>query len=473
MGFGVVGLTGNTLEVTPEHEALVALESITNAGFATMAGEVHDGSVGVARLSRPIDVSPDYRTRVGTDSILWHDVFNHGQFNASKYGKTESTMTAALSGGRLAFNSGNSVATSVVARVQTYRTFPLFLSYGLYFDGEILFTQDPVPNNVCEFGLGYATASATPTDGVFFRLNGAGQLCGVTNSNGSETQAVLPFTPASNTVYHYLAIIHNDRCEFWIDDLLYGVIPTPTSVGAPCMSQSLPVLLREYNSSATGLAQRMEVASIGVSALDLQMNRLWATTMAGMGNAAVSVPDGVAAAQIANYANSAAPASATLSNTAAGYTTLGGQWQFAAVAGAETDYALFAYQVPAGAANVPGKTLMVRGLRIEAFNMGAVVAGTPTLLQWAIGFGSTAVSLATADSATAGTRASRRIAVGVQSIPVGAAIGAAATPIDINLDAPILVETGTFIHIILKMPVGTATASQIVRGTCFINAYFE
>jgi len=65
--------------------------------------------------------------------------------------------------------------------------------------------------------------------------------------------------------------------------------------------------------------------------------------MTGMGlSAAQSYTTG-----LANYANSAAPASATLSNTAAGYTTLGGQFQFAAVAGAETDYALFAYTVPA------------------------------------------------------------------------------------------------------------------------------
>lgn len=53
-------------------------------------------------------------------------------------------------------------------------------------------------------------------------------------------------------------------------------------------------------------------------------------------------------AQLENHTNSTAPTSATLSNTAAGYTTLGGRFQFAAVAGAATDYALFGFQVPAG-----------------------------------------------------------------------------------------------------------------------------
>jgi len=110
---------------------------------------------------------------------------------------------------------------------------------------------------------------------------------------------------------------------------------------------------------------------------------------------------------------------------------------------------------------------------IEAYNMGAASATTPTLLQWALGVGSTGVSLATADSLTTGTRAPRRIALGIQSIPIGTAIGGNAAPIDVNLDAPLYVAAGTFLHVILRMPVGTATAAQIIRGTVLINGYYE
>jgi hypothetical protein len=184
-------------------------------------------------------------------------------------------------------------------------------------------------------------------------------------------------------------------------------------------------------------------------------------------------PRGAAAGFTANYANSAAPASATLSNTAAGYTTLGGQFQFAAVAGAETDYALFAYQVPAPSAAAAGKNLVIRGVRIETANTGAAVGATATLLQWGLGVGSTAVSLATADSATAGTRAPRRIPLGLQSFPAASSIGTIAPDIDVNLDAPLYVAAGTFVHIILKMPVGLATASQVIRGTVMINGFWE
>ena len=73
--------------------------------------------------------------------------------------------------------------------------------------------------------------------------------------------------------------------------------------------------------------------------------------------------------------------SAVLSNTAAGYTTLGGQFQFAALVGAETDYALFAFQVPLAAAGGGNRNLVIRGVRIETFNMGAP-EGSASQVMW-------------------------------------------------------------------------------------------
>lgn len=330
-------------------------------------------------------------------------------------------------------------------------------------------------------GLGLASGVTAPTDGVFFRINASGVPQGVANFGGSETVVTLQDTPghtwapAANTMYHWLIVAHNDVTEFWVDDVLMGVVNTPATVGSPCASMSLPLLMRLYNSGTVTTAQRLEVGSCSVTLGDQNAIRLWPTTMGVMGLSSINAPDGQTAGQTANYANSAAPASATLSNTAAGYgpTLLGGQWQFAAPAGAETDYVLFAYLNPAGTNAIPGKNLIIRGVRIETYNMGAAVATTPTLLQWGLAAGQTAITMATADSATAGTRAGRRVALGVQSLPVGAAVGAAATPVDVNLDAPIVVEPGTYLHVLVKVPVGTATASQIIRGTCFINGYFE
>jgi hypothetical protein len=172
----------------------------------------------------------------------------------------------------------------------------------------------------------------------------------------------------------------------------------------------------------------------------------------------------------ANMANSASPATATLSNTAAGYTTLGGQFQFAAVASAETDFALFAYQVPAATAAITGRQLYITGVSIDTFNTVVAVATTATVLQWAIGIGSTAVSLATADGAA--TKAPRRMPLGVQSFPVAAAVGAVDSPIVANFE-PLCVNAGEFVHIILKVPIGTATATEIFRGTVRVESYWQ
>ena len=106
-------------------------------------------------------------------------------------------------------------------------------------------------------------------------------------------------------------------------------------------------------------------------------------------------------------------------------------------------------------------------------NTGAAVATTETWLQWAGAVGATAVSLATADSATAGTRAPRRFMIGNQVFPIAAAIGAQATVLEKDWsNAPRVAEPGTFVHVIVKMPRGTATASQVVRGVVQIHGYW-
>jgi hypothetical protein len=176
-------------------------------------------------------------------------------------------------------------------------------------------------------------------------------------------------------------------------------------------------------------------------------------------------PASLEGAQLANFANSSAPSSASLSNTAAGYTTLGGKWQFAAVAGAATDYALFAYQVPST------HRLFIRGVAISTVNTGAAVTTTSHIFDWGLGVNSTAVSLATTDSDP--VFAPRRIALGVQSLLVSAGIGAVANDLWRTFDNPLIVQPSRFAHVILQMPVASATVSQVIRGTVTFDGHFE
>jgi hypothetical protein len=463
------GLNGdNALVTSPE-------ATQARAGFSGSMGIVDPGAVVTGGIRREIDVSGDFRQRVGSDTVFWQDVFQYTTINASAYAVVTSTMTITQAGGFLNLNAGAAVATGNHVVLRTWRTFPIVNSAPTYLYFAAVGTNQIAQNAVVEVGLGYALTTAAPTDGVFFRWNIDGELRGVVVNNSVEAQTSV-LTRIGDTVRgEYLIVVNDEGVEFWIDGVLRGVVDAVSTWSGmgPVQSTSLPFLARCYNSGTATAPKRLNISEVNVTLGDLSTTRLWATQMAGMELGGYQSPPGAAASQTAQWANSAAPASAILSNTAAGYTTKGGIFQFAAVAGAETDYALFAYQVPAGSVTQPGKNLVIRGVRIDLFNAGAAVATTAHTFMWAIGVGSSAVSLATTDSLTAAGRAPRRIPLGVQWLPVGAAIGQAASPIDVNLDAPLLVPAGAFVHVILRMPVGTATASQVIRGTVTFNDYFE
>jgi hypothetical protein len=173
---------------------------------------------------------------------------------------------------------------------------------------------------------------------------------------------------------------------------------------------------------------------------------------------------------------SVAPATITaasqLSSTAA-YSTLGGQFALGTIASAETDIAVFAYLNPAQTPSIPGKNLIIRDITIDAINLGVVGSALGVVQQWSVGLGGTAVAMPV-DSATAGTRAHRRIPIGFIVFPASAAVGASCSrPIDLSFDTPLVVEPGTYIIIYMKPIAGPSNAGQITRGTCRIEGYFE
>jgi hypothetical protein len=476
------GVSNILADVDANNNLKVNLPTIlSGSGYASMVGEVDDGTALGFKTIRPMDVSQDYRLRTGIDKILFQDTYNHTVINNAKYQVVTSTMTVTNAGGFLNLNAGNSVASGNVARVQSFKTFTSFNTYPIYFDIKAKFSFALQANNVIEFGLGFATTTTTPTDGVFFRAVG-GQLNAVVNTNGNETQKSNVLIPNASQVYHFAINIGQDMCTFWVDDVIVAKIETPNSYGSPAQSNAIPILLRNYNSGAVTNAVQFNVAQLGVTLADMDSGKDWATTMVTNGQSSISAPDGQAVQANTSgttttfMGNSVAPTNATLSNTAAGYGPLylGGQFQFAAVGGAETDYVLFAYLNPAGTAAIPGKTLVITGFKVDVVNTVTAVATQPTVFQWSLGVGGTAVSLATADSLTAGTRATRRLGMGIMSMVVGTPVGGMATPsINNQFASPLMVEAGTYCHVILKIPVGTATATEIFRGLITINGYFE
>jgi hypothetical protein len=473
-GLANVSATYEIQAVTPQIEE--------NAGFVQVSSEVDAGLVLGSRTVLPMEISDDYRVRAGLDQTLFNMSFEGTVVATHLISQILSVMTTNQQSGYFSINNGNATTSGNHAIFQTRRGFPLYGTYPTYIDLWIREANFDATNAISEWGIGYVTTVNAPTDGVFFRRNSAGVLKAVVNYAGTETEETIDTTnvPSRSGVgaydatecNHYLVVIHNDIANFWINDVLVASISCPDAQPSLTSSSSQPVFARVYNSGTASAGRRVEIGFLNVSLGDQHNNKPWQHALCGLGQGAYQTQLGTATAQTANWANSAAPASASLSNTAASYATLGGQYQFAATATNETDWALFGYLNPVGTNALPGKTLYVTNIRVSKMLVTGAAAVNATMFFWAVGIGSSAVSLATTDTAV--TISPKRIPLGIQNHLASAAVGTAADGFDVSFaDAPLVVYPGAYFHIILKQLNGTNTASLVFRGQVMVNGYFE
>ncbi len=470
LGTGFCSVLNNSIQATGP-------QSASTAGFQMLGSEVNPAGVGVGRVVKEVEASEDYRLRTGLDCPVFDEKFLGSALSSFAWIQAVTTQTVAVSGGACTLNASAITTLSTVSRVTSQQTISQKSGAPTYFSWDYLYpAAAPVANTELEMGAVIHTGVAVPTDGAFLRYTTTGTVEFVICYNSSETSAVIT-APTGLVDHRCLIAMFDDYVSLWIDDILVARIDTPSGRGSPVSAYALPLSFRFRNNSvAPSVAISPQIFAPAAQLGDTNVNvRTAAETSLLGGGMACQAQSGATQGSLANWANTAAPASATLSNTAGGYGTavLGGQWQFAAVAGAETDYALFGFQVPVVAALQHNKKLVITGVKIDTINTVVAVATTATVLQWGLGFGSTAISLATAESV--GTKAPRRVPVGIQTFPVGAAVGAAAEPINIQGGTcPLGVAMpGEFVHVILKMPIATATATEIFRGTVALFGYWE
>lgn len=434
-------------------------------GVARIKSENDPGAItGAPYLNSP-ETGDDYRLRVGIDTLLDFEVFNYAAQNTGKHIYRNTTMTVTWNGaGSFMKTNGSSITTTTTGVLfQTQRTFSLTGCSPMYVEVKAGFSAAPTTNTTIDFGMFNANTSTpyAPTDGVFFRANSTG-VFGVVNNNGTEvTSSVFLASPTISRIYKFGITLSPGEAHFWINDVLYGTISTPAGNYAPMVNGSAPLAIRHaIAGGAAGAVQQLLVGSYFVSMGDLSVY-LEADEAAGMMGQSYQGMSGGTMGSLANYANSTNPTSAAGSNTATLVTGLGGQAAMNATAGAATDFIFLSYQNPAGTLGQVARPLIVKGVWLSTVNMGAAVATTPTTIAWSIAYGHTAVSLATTEAAT--TKAPRRIPLGFQSAPVGAAIGATYTPDSIYRSfQPFTVNPGEFVALVGKVIVGTATASQSI-----------
>ena len=473
-GIRIEGNTsGNVVEVTGSNQLKVIPETSVsnnpqNVGAIRFFSENDPGDM----LGTPYLVSPetddDFRLRTSNDTLLDVETFNYatGQ-NTGKHTYANTTITATWTTAGLTTNGSNVTTTGTGLTVGTYAEFPLLGTSHIYAEFEASLTAQPTTNFIIDFGMfrrGGSTAYA-PTDGTYFRLNASGWQ-GVVNYNGAETTTNLNFTYSDNQKYQFILVISERSVEFWIDNVLYGEIPTPAGQGQPFLSSTLPLSLRHTHTGTTAGVINFVLNDYNITLGGSPFSR----TLGEASNGALGSYQGLSGGtmgSLATYPNSSNPTAAAPGNTSltanlpAG---LGGQGAITAAAAAATDGIWGSYQVPAGTVSIQGKRLRITGISVDAVNAGAAVATTATTVQLSLSFGSTGVSLATTEGAAA--KAPRRIALGFMTWAVGAAIGAGpqSGPIRVDLtQSPIYVNPGEYIQLVGKFLVGTATASQVIN----------
>lgn len=448
------------------------------AGFMVLGTEQNPvaGTGSIGRVTKALEADDDYRLRTGGDTMLFNEPFLGTAINTGIWQQNLTTMTVTIGSNALLLNAGASVAANAVARVNSYILFPMYDSFETYFAFDFIYLPVAlVANSTTEMGAFIASGVTAPTDGVFIRFNATGTAEAVVTFASSETS--VPITTPTSGVRHRVVITsYIDQIDFWIDDVLVASIETPVARGVPVSAGNLPLTFRVYNSAVVpALAAQVQIYNPAVSLGGWQNERDNATTNALAGGMGIQGQTGATIGSLPNWTNSAAPATATLSNTVAGYGSglLGGQFRFAAPAGAETDFILFAYQVPAAAINAHNKKFVCVGVTIDTFNEVVAVATTGTVMQWGLSVGSTAASLATAEGAT--TKAARRFPVGVQSFAVGDPVGKAAERLSCMFPkgAELVANPGEFLGVILKVAIGTATATETFRGVVSLLGHWE
>lgn len=483
--------TGNGAEVTAQNRVKVDLETNAAANAAQVGGvrlfsENDPGTLTGSPYLRSPETSQDYRLRVGIDTVLFCDSFNASAQNTANWSYTFNTLTAAQPGaGTVNFSTVQGTTSAHGAFMRTFQSFPLIGTAPLSVEftaGQ--FTAALSTNEVWMMGFGLPTAATTePTDGVWLRLTTAG-LIGEIRYNGTTTQSGVLLSLAAvalGDLSKFAIVIGEQEVEYWRDDVLLAEQAMPSANGQPCLQGALPIFIMKYNTGAVSNTNTMRVSDVTVSLLDLATSMPWAHQMALQGLSAYQGQNGGTMGTTASLPNATAATTVTggaLSQTVAIKTGLGGEAGIQAGA-AGLDGCVTAFQVPVGGINQTMRNLVITGIRIDSVNIGAAVATTATVLQWSLAFGATGgtiPSLAQADTGsfvTATAKSWRRVALGLQSWLVAAAVGQSAQPIVVTFDNPIVVHPGQWVAAVAKFIVGTATASQVAWATITFNAHYE
>lgn len=466
----------NLAEVTADNNLKVVTPTVpAQAGFVKIAGELSAAGDPYGLLNEAVRTSAQGRMTVGQPVTLFNEFFNNTTINSAIMQVPVTTMTITAAGGSLNLNASAITTINTNARMTTYAYFPFVADMATYTTFDALLTQPPQNNALIEMGFGIATGASAPTDGAFFRYNASGALLAVINVNGAEVTSSSLTIPADNIMHRYKIVVENDRVFFSINGAVVAVLNTPTTAGFPVYAPAQPWFARVVNTGvAPTLANVLKIGYVCVGLQDAAGLLMDVGTLAAYsGRHGGQGQTGFAVGSTALYTNSLAPgAGAAIANATAGAGALGlgGQFSVLPTLTANTDGILCSYANPVPTAAIPGKTLFIKGIKIQGM-VTTILAGGPVYYAYAACYGHTNVSLATTEAAAA--KAPRRIPLGYESYAATAAVGTlgSANGVYMQFVNPIPVLPGEFFAISAKN-IGTVTTTGVITILVAIDAVF-
>lgn len=477
-------ISGNVAEVDSNNNIKVNLPTdIAQAGYDINVAEVDAGSITGTSLRRAMMVTQGRKLAVGFDTPIFDYTFNANAQDTGVWKYQFTTMTTTQGSGSVLFNAaGTSTVNGNNAALSTWRYFTLLGGAPIRVSTTIQITAAAQSSQVFEIGLFLPNTSIA--DGVYFRYSSAG-LFGVINYNSAETttsQLVAALTP--NATVDLIITTGEGSTEFWADfglgggTVLLGSLLTPLAQSDPFMSTSLPLTAQQRNSGTVSGSPQMQVkwTDCNVTQKSLAFEMPYSTQMVLQKGNYQGLSGGTMG-QLTNYTNSLAPGvgSAMTNTTAALGTTLGGQFSTLPTLTANTDGIVCSYAVPAGSISQTARTLVITGVHISSM-VTTVLVGGPVQYFYALAFGHTAVTLATAETAsfvTGTNKAPRRLPIGCETFTAAAAVGSVGTPggLHLLLSTPIVVNPLEFIAITAKNT-GVVTSSGVITFLVTFDHYW-
>jgi hypothetical protein len=175
------------------------------------------------------------------------------------------------------------------------------------------------------------------------------------------------------------------------------------------------------------------------------------------------------------WTNNTAPTAAALTNTTAAFTGFGGIAAVLPTFTINSDGIVMNFTNPAPTINITGRNLIITGVKVQGA-VSVVFVGGPVTYAYALAFGHTAVSLATAETAsfaTATTHAPRIVPIGFETYAATAAVGTLGAGAFIDLSyAPITVRPGENVALIARN-IGVVTSSGAITLLYTPLGYWE